>query len=180
MRDGSSEMLFATLLEGTRSRLAVLCASFRVAPQDFEDLVQESFLALWRKRREIENPEAWLIRALRLECLRYQRRGRRQRHVAVEEATLELLADAGGPSEEALGLHHDLRVLLLRLPARHRALIHLRFELGLTSEETAKHLGYQPASLKKTTTRCLRALRSHLIRPPALQGSHSKNRKHES
>ncbi len=174
MHDRSSEAFFAALLEGTRSRLAALCASFRVAPQDFEDLVQESLLALWRKRREIENPEAWLIRALRLECLRYQRRGSRQRHVAVDEATLELLADAGGPSEEALGLHHDLRVLLLRLPARHRALIHLRFELGLTPEETARHLGYQPASLKKTTTRCLRALRSQLIRPPALLASHSR------
>jgi len=180
MLDRSSEMFFAALLESTRSRLAALCASFRVAPQDFEDLVQESLLALWRKRREIENPEAWLIRALRLECLRYQRRGSRQRHVAVDEATLELLADAGGLSEEAIGLRHDLRTLIRRLPGRHRALIHLRFELGLTSEETAKHLGYQPASLKKTTTRCLHALRNHLIRPPALLTSPSKDRKHES
>jgi RNA polymerase sigma-70 factor (ECF subfamily) len=175
MRDRSSEALFAGLLEGTRSRLAALCASFRVAPQDFEDLVQESLLALWRKRREIENPEAWLIRALRLECLRYQRRAIRQKNVAVDEATLELLVDAGGPSEEALGLRHDLRTLIRRLPARHRALIHLRFELGLTSEETARHLGYQPASLKKTTTRCLHTLRSQLICSPALLASRSRN-----
>ncbi|HSS48373.1 MAG TPA: sigma-70 family RNA polymerase sigma factor [Thermoanaerobaculia bacterium] len=180
MPDRSSEMFFAALLESTRSRLAALCASFRVAPQDFEDLVQESLLALWRKRREIENPEAWLIRALRLECLRYQRREIRQRRVASDEATLELLADAGGPSEEALGLHHDLRTLIRDLPARHRALIYLRFELGLTSEETARHLGYRPTRLKKTTTRCLQTLRSNLIRPPALPASPAKDRKHES
>jgi RNA polymerase sigma-70 factor (ECF subfamily) len=173
-----SEAFFAGLLEGTRLRLAALCASFRVAPQDFEDLVQESLLALWRKRREIENPEAWLFRALRLECLRYQRRGSRQRHVAVDEVTLELLADSGGLSEEAIGFHHDLRTLIRRLPVRHRALIHLRFELGLTSEETARHLGYQPASLKKTTTRCLHTLRSSLIRPSILLVPSSKNRKH--
>lgn len=175
MRDCSSEAFFAVLLEGTRSRLAALCASFRVAPQDFEDLVQESLLALWRKRREVENPEAWLIRALRLECLRYQRREIRRRKVAVDEVILELLADAGGLSEEALGLHQDLRTLISRLPARQRALIHLRFELGLTAEETARHLGYQPASLKKTTTRCLHALRSQLLRPRAPLASRSRN-----
>ncbi|MFY9824651.1 MAG: sigma-70 family RNA polymerase sigma factor [Thermoanaerobaculia bacterium] len=180
MCDRSSEMFFTGLLEGTQSRLAALCASFRVAPQDFEDLVQESLLALWRKRQEIENPEAWLIRALRLECLRYQRREIRQRKVAVDEVIPDLLADAGGLSEEAIGLRHDLRTLIRRLPARHRALIHLRFELGLTSEETARHLGYQPTSLKKTTTRCLHTLRSNLIRPPALLASPLKNRKHES
>ncbi len=180
MPDRHSEVLFAGLLERTRSRLAALRTSFRVAPQDFEDLVQESLLALWCKRGEVENPEAWLIRALWLEFLRYQRRKLRQRQVAVDEATLELLADSGGLSEEALGLHHDLRTLIRRLPVRHRALIYYRFELGLTSEETAKHLGYRPTSLKKTTTRCLDALRSNLVRPSAVLAKPSKNRRDRS
>jgi len=109
-----------------------------------------------------ENPEAWLVRALRLECLRHQRREIRRRQRAVDGAALELLA---GPEDRVamdLGLRFDLRRLVRRLPARQRALILLRFELGLTSAEAARQLGYQPASLKKTTTRCLHALRRKL------------------
>jgi RNA polymerase sigma-70 factor (ECF subfamily) len=162
MRDCGGEMLFAGLLERIRPRLLALRASFRIAPQDFEDLVQESLLALWRKRREVENPEAWLIRALRLECLRYQRREIRCRQIAVDGAALELLAGAEGGGGADLGLRFDLQRLVRRLPARQRALIHLRFELGLTAAEAARQLGYQPASLKKTTTRCLHALRRRL------------------
>jgi RNA polymerase sigma factor (sigma-70 family) len=159
MRDRSSEVLFAGLLERARPRLIGLRASFRIAPQDFEDLVQESLLALWRKRHQVENPEAWLIRALRLECLRYQRKEIRRRQIAVDGAPLELLAGAEGGD---LGLRFDLQRLVRRLPARQQALIHLRFGLGLTSAEAAQKLGYQPASLKKTTTRCLHALRRKL------------------
>jgi len=162
MHDRSSEMLLAGLLERARPRLVALRASFRIAPQDFEDLVQESLLALWRKRRQVENPEAWLIRALRLECLRYQRKEIRRRQIAVDGAALELLAGPGDGGGTDLGLRFDLRRLVRCLPARQRALIHLRFGLGLTAAEAAQELGYQPASLKKTTTRCLHALRRKL------------------
>jgi RNA polymerase sigma factor (sigma-70 family) len=163
MCNGASEELFLRLLESARSRLSGLQVAFRVAPQDFEDLVQETLLALWRKRRQIENPEAWLLSALRLECLRYQRREIRRRQTAVDAEGLERLVAADDWSEADLGIRHDLRRLVRGLPARHRALIHLRFGLGLTSEEAAAQLGYRPASLKKTTTRCLAALRSKLI-----------------
>jgi RNA polymerase sigma factor (sigma-70 family) len=163
MCNGASEELFIPLLESARSRLNGLQALFRIAPQDFEDLVQETLLALWCKRRQIENPEAWLVSALRLECLRYQRKEIRRRQTAVDADKLELLAGSEGWSEADLGVRHDLRRLIRGLPARHRALIHLRFDLGLTSEEAAEQLGYRLASLKKTTTRCLHTLRRKLI-----------------
>jgi RNA polymerase sigma-70 factor (ECF subfamily) len=162
MCNRASEELFLGLLESARSRLNGLQALFRVAPQDFEDLVQETLLALWRKHRQIDNPEAWLLSALRLECLRYQRREIRRRETAVDTDGLERLAGSAGWSEADLGVRHDLRRLVRKLPARHRALIHLRFGLGLTLEEAAEQLGYRPASLKKTTTRCLHALRRKL------------------
>lgn len=163
MCNGASEELYLRLLESARSRLNGLQVLFRVAPQDFEDLVQETLLALWCKRGHIENPEAWLVSALRLECLRYQRREIRRRQTAVDADRLERLADSEGWSETDLGIRHDLRRLIRALPVRHRALIYLRFGLGLTSEEAAEQLGYQPTSLKKTTTRCLQTLRRKLI-----------------
>jgi len=150
---------FAQVLKGVRPRLKMLLASYLVPPQDYEDLLQEAFLALWCKRLEIDDPEAWLLSAVRMECLRYRRRKARQVHIGVEKPVLESLA---GQSKADLHLRHDLRASIRALPARHRALLQLRYGLGLTPEETAGLLGYRLSSLKKTTTRCLQSLRSRL------------------
>lgn len=160
----TDEELFARLVERARPRLQALLKLYGVAPEDGEDVLQEAVLALWRKRVQVRDYEAWLLSALRMECLRYRRRGRRQICSAVDEPALERLAGQDGFPETDPGLHEDLRRLVRRLPARHQALIHLRYGLGLTAEETARRLGYQPSSLKKTTTRCLQALRRQLGR----------------
>jgi len=163
MRDSTDEERFAKLVKDARPKLKTLLASYLVAPEDGEDLLQEAFLALWSKRLQVGNPEAWLLSAVRMECLRYRRRKGRQRHVAVDESMLEVLARPDDSPTPDIGLRQDLQTLVGHLPARHRALIHLRYDLGLTPEETARHLGYQLSSLKKTTTRCLQVLRSRLL-----------------
>lgn len=163
MRNLTDEEVFPGLLKRARPRLQALLTVFGVAPQDCEDVLQEVFLALWRKRFQVENHEAWLLRALQVECLRYLRRKGRRRDDAVDEPTLEFLAGPDGFSEAGFDLRQDLRMLIGRLPARHQALLYLRYELGLTPEETARQLGYQVSSLKKTTTRCLCALRKELL-----------------
>ena len=150
---------FVQLLEDLRPRLKMLLASYLVPPQDCEDLLQEAFLAFWRKRLQVDDPAAWLLAAVRMECLRYRRRMARQIHVGVEEPVLENLA---GRSETDRDLRQDLRAVIKVLPPRHQALILLRYGLGLSPEETAGRLGYRLSSLKKTTTRCLQALRSRL------------------
>lgn len=160
MRDSMDEERFARLMEDARPKLKTLLASHLVAPEDGEDLVQEAFLALWSKRLQVGNPEAWLVSAVRMECLRYRRRKARQMHFGVEEPTLEILA---GPSEADFDLRQDLRASIRVLPARQQALLQLRYGVGLTPEETAERLGYRLSSLKKTTTRCLQALRSRLL-----------------
>jgi RNA polymerase sigma-70 factor, ECF subfamily len=172
MGNPRDEELFARLLEHARPRLQAMFKLYRVAPEDKEDILQEAILALWRKRAQVKDYEAWLLSAVRMECLRYRRRGRRQIYSAVDEPALERLADHVGLAETEPSLYQDLRKLVRRLPTRHRALLHLRYGLGLTPEETASQLGYRPASLKKTTTRCLHALRSQLLRRPTLCGRH--------
>lgn len=166
MGNHTEEELFAQLVEQARPRLQVLLARYWVGPEDCEDLLQEAILALWRKRREVQNPEAWLLSALRVECLRYRRRAGRQICSTLDEPVLEGLARHDGLSQTDPNLRQDLRRLIRRLPARHQALIHLRYGLGLTPEETASRLGYRLSSLKKTTTRCLQVLRGQLSGRP--------------
>lgn len=164
----TDEELFARTLEHARPRLQALLRLYQVGPEDGKDLLQEAVLALWRKRVQVKDYEAWLLSALRTECLRYRRRAGRQIYSALEEPALERLAGHDGSSETNPSLGQDLRRLIRRLPARHQALIHFRYGLGLTPEETARRLGYQLSSLKKTTTRCLQVLRSELSRGPIL------------
>lgn len=164
MTDPKDEELFARLFEQARPRLQAILKLYRVAPEDGEDLLQEAILALWRKRFQVKDHEAWLLSALRMECLRYRRRAGRQVYSVLDEPAIERLASLDGFSATDPSLHQDLRRLIQRLPARHQALIHLRYGLGLTPEETASRLGYRLSSLKKTTTRCLQALRSQLGR----------------
>jgi RNA polymerase sigma factor (sigma-70 family) len=166
MGSTATEELFDRALEHARPRLRALLKLYHVAPEDSEDVLQEALLALWRKRVQVQDYEAWLLSALRLECLRYRRRASRQIYAALDRPALERLAGPDGSSEAAANLQRDLRRLIRRLPIRHQALIHLRYELGLTPEETASRLGYRVSSLKKTTTRCLQALRRHLSRGP--------------
>ena len=164
MKYPTDEERFAQLFERVRLRLQTLLKLYQVAPEDAEDLLQEALLALWRKRVQVMDYEAWLLSALRMECLRYRRRAGRQIYSAVEEPALERLASHNGVSETDSTLQQDLRRLVQRLPVRHQALIHLRYGLGLTPEETASRLGYRLSSLKKTTTRCLQTLRRQLDR----------------
>jgi len=164
MGNSRDEELFAGLFEHARARLQSLLRLYEVEPKDGEDVLQEAFLALWRKRGQVKDYEAWLLAALRMECLRYRRRAGRQIYSALDVPALERLAGHDGFAETDPSLHQDLRRLVRRLPARHQALIHLRYELGLTPEETASRLGYRVSSLKKTTTRCLQALRRQLGR----------------
>jgi len=166
MDHATDEEFFARVFERVRPRVQELFKLYRVAPEDREDVLQEAVLALWRKRIQVRDYEAWLLSALRMECLRYRRRTGRQIYSALDESMLERLA-AHGLGDADLSLHQDLRRLIRRLPARHQALIHLRYGLGLTPEETASRLGYRLSSLKKTTTRCLQTLRKQLGRHPS-------------
>lgn len=162
MAEPTDEELFARALAHARPRLQALLRLYRVAPGDGEDLLQEALLALWRKRALVRDYEAWLLSALRMECLRYRRRSSQQVCSGVDEAALEQLAGYDGFAATDPSLSLDLQALVHRLPARHRALIHLRYGLGLTPEETASRLGYRLSSLKKTTTRALQTLRRQL------------------
>ena len=164
MSSPTEEDLFARLFEHTRPRFKALLKLYGVAPEDGEDVLQEAVLALWSKRAQVRDYEAWLLSALRMECLRYRRRKGRQIYSSVEDVALERLAGYDDFAATDPSLHQDLRRLVRRLPVRHQALIHLRYGLGLTPEETADRLGYQPSSLKKTTTRCLQTLRRQLGR----------------
>jgi len=114
-----------------------------------EDLAQDSFTRVLPKWSELDSPHAYLRVAVVNACRTWQARR------ATERSKLPLVA--GDTSTE---LAFDaLADAVAALPYRQRAVLVLRFHLGLSEAEIAEALGCRPGTVKSTSSRALAALR---------------------
>lgn len=153
---------------GVRPKMRRMVRGWGVPPEDAEDLVQQTLMALVGCWEGVRNPDAWVAGATRKSCLMYWRSRRRRIYDAVDDGVLEWLAEPERPAQEHRALRRDLTALAARLPERYRSVLRLRYALGCDAPETARRLGYRPSSIGKVTTRGLAALRGELTeaRPP--------------
>ena len=135
-----------------RRRLAAM-------PDEVEDLVQETLLALHVKRGTYDPalPLAnWVfaIAGHKLTDL-WRRRGRREAlHDPYEDVAESLAAEAA----EEFPARRDLGMLLETLPAAQRTAIRLMKVEGLTATEAAQRSGVSPSALKVQVHRGLKKL----------------------
>jgi RNA polymerase sigma factor (sigma-70 family) len=162
----SASLELGALVQRIRPRLKRILSGYGVPPQDADDLLQEVFFAAFRDWESIENQEAWLVGTLRISCARYWRRRRKSLLEAVDSTLLELLCEPQPAPQERAALVWDLETLIDTLSARHRAVLRLRFGLGLITAEVADRLGYCPASIRKLTRRSLARLRQAVSPDP--------------
>ena len=127
---------------------------YNIPPEDAEDLLQEALLITYRSWSKITHKDAWLLVTLRRKCSFYWRQRARPCQ-AVDPEILEVLAGAESPPQEREQLFRDLEQLLSVLSERHRALIEMRFGIGLSPEETAEKLGCRVSSVRKLSYRAL-------------------------
>jgi RNA polymerase sigma-70 factor, ECF subfamily len=177
-----------------RHASAVFAAACRLTTdrQMAEEVVQETFLAVWN-RAELFNPAtgslaAWLHTIARNRTVdRLRAAGRRPRLVSVsavgpddepESVALERLAagaiaggavmgdaDLGGAPEAALvsaELRETLRQALDTMPDTERTVILLAYRMDLTQSEIADRLGWPLGTVKTRTRRALLRLREVL------------------
>lgn len=147
----------AQLARSARPMAIRICRRHSIPPQDAEDLMQQSLVALLDGKHEIENPEAWLAGTLRNHCLMYWRRRRRRLYCAVDSAVLEALAEPTPSDQQSVDFSYDIDRILKRLPSRCRSVLTLRYGLGCRPLETAERLGYRSTSIYKILERCLAA-----------------------
>ncbi len=169
---------------------AVFAAASRLTSdrQVAEEVVQETFLALWN-RAELYDPRAgslaaWLHTIARNRAVdRLRAAGRRPNLVALsaaggadepDTATLERLVAAGrvlggadlGPGPEAALQAAELRDMLRRslaeMPELERAVIVLAYQDELSQAEIAGRLGWPLGTVKTRTRRALHRLRGVL------------------
>jgi RNA polymerase sigma-70 factor (sigma-E family) len=149
-----------TFDEFTRTRLApllrfatVLC----VDPGLAEDLVQEVLIKAhprWVQIEGLSRPEAYVRRMVVNEFVSWRRKWARIIPVAAVENTIHVGDHADGHAER-----DALFRRLVRLPARQRAVIVLRYYGGLSDAEIAEEIGCGVSTVRSIASRAISALR---------------------
>jgi len=121
-----------------------------------EDVVQEVFLAAYRRFDEIDDPGAYLRRAVISRCTSWVRRRSLERRHAGSARWLPTDAAPLGPDATAV------RAALARLTTRQRAAVFLRYYLDLPQAEIGDALGCRPGTVKSLLHRALAVLKEHL------------------
>ncbi|MCE2971149.1 MAG: sigma-70 family RNA polymerase sigma factor [Burkholderiales bacterium] len=163
--DGAAYQAFlrelALLLRGfLRKRLAAL-------PDDVEDLVQETLLAVHNQRHTYDAAQpvtAWLHAIAKYKLVDLLRR--RSRREALNDPLDDELEVAGRADREEADARRDLAKLLAQLPDRHRLpIVYTKIE-GLSVEEAAQRAGMSPAAVKVGVHRGLKALAALVSKTP--------------
>lgn len=155
--DGAAYHVFLTELS------AHLRAFFRKrltqSPDDVEDLVQETLLAVYNQRHTYEADQpltAWIhaISRYKLADLFRRRAGSESLNDPIED-DMDILAASDAEAREA---RRDLAKLLQQLPVRQRLpIVHVKLE-GLSVMETARLTGMSESAVKVGVHRGLKAL----------------------
>ncbi|MBO2453159.1 SigE family RNA polymerase sigma factor [Actinomadura barringtoniae] len=151
--DGTYRELFEGNFHGL-VRLARLLGA-----DDPEDLVQDAFVRLHRKRAMLRDPNASLAYLRTSVCNACRSRVRHLRMARRRHP--QLVPDHVRSAEHQAVDRDDIRRLLAaveRLPRRQREVLVLRYWLDLTERETAETLGIAVGTVKATASRAIAAL----------------------
>ncbi len=127
-----------SLVDAHAADLTRYAASILGDHEGAKDVVQESFIRLWREpRREIEDHvRPWLFRVCRNCALDQRRKGGRMRPLnEVDTATRP--AEGKGPEETAEDSHAQVIRLMNKLPENQREVVRLKFQNDLSYKEIA-------------------------------------------
>ena len=130
----------------------------RGAPEDAEDLVQETLVALHTRRDSYDRAyplTAWMYAIARYRLIDYLRRKRRRgEHASIDDV------DPGGddPHFDASDAKRDVATLLARLPAKQQQAIRLVKLEEKSVREAADLTGYSESDIKISIHRGMKAL----------------------
>ena len=136
------------LVSQTENRLYRAALSLLGDPQEAEDAVQDAFVRyLERAPEELENPGAWLMRVLVNNC----------------KSRLRLAWRRVGPLPDALPApameEREVLEELFALPPADRAVLHLYYYEGYTTDEIARITGQRPGTVRTRLSRAREKLR---------------------
>jgi RNA polymerase sigma-70 factor, ECF subfamily len=166
------EAAYRLALQRMAARLrAYLRRRMQSLPDDLEDLVQETLLALHLQRGTYDPAlpvSAWMLAIARHKLIDlWRRRGRQEAlHDPLDDVDE---AELAAPAAEA-GASRDLAGLLVRLPQAQREAIVLTKLEGLSVAEAAQRTGASESAIKVQVHRGLKKLAALVREAPSPQG----------
>jgi RNA polymerase sigma-70 factor, ECF subfamily len=157
---GQAEAL-RTVYDAQAGRVFALALRIVRSREEAEDIVQDTFLELWRRAREFDPKRgeltAFITAIARSRCLDRVRRARVRTRFATERpAEREGTVGQGpaAPDDQAVSDQHGrkLRDVLLSLPSEQREALELAYFEGLTQQQIAARTG-SPLGTVKTRLR---------------------------
>lgn len=131
--------------------VARVAGAYGIDEVDFEDLLQETRIALWERGAE-DLGAAWVLQVARHKAVDLVRHRIRAR---ARDRTYALLADGRNAESEFEPLLH---ALVAQLPIRLRQFYDLRYVQGWSERDIATHLGKCRASVRWLDRTCRRAI----------------------
>jgi RNA polymerase sigma factor (sigma-70 family) len=146
---------------GDMARVAFLvCGDVDLA----HEAVQTAWSVAWRKLGALRDQgrlRPWLVTVAANEARQLMRRRRRRR--VVEIPMDELVGSTGfATSRVPADSGIDLQAALRRLSPEDRAIVAMRYALGLTSDEIGREVGLSAPGVRSRLSRALSVLRSEL------------------
>jgi RNA polymerase sigma-70 factor (sigma-E family) len=142
---------------GDAARLAYLVTGDRALA---EDIVQEAFVRMYGRFRDLRNPDAFDV-YLRRTVVNLARSHFRRRKV--ERKHLPRVEDEPSAEPPDLGERERLWTVLQSLPERQRTAIVLRFYEDLSEATTAEVMGCPVGTVKSLVSRGLERLRAIVV-----------------
>lgn len=154
-----------SLVETHAADLTRYAASILGDTDAAKDVVQDSFIRLWREPREQveDHVRPWLFRVCRNRALDQRRKGGRMRPLdEVDTATRP--AEGQGPEEvaELRDSHEQVLGLMRQLPENQREVVRLKFQNGLSYKEIASVTELSVSNVGFLLHTALKALRAQV------------------
>jgi RNA polymerase sigma-70 factor, ECF subfamily len=152
---------FMQLLVAHQGRLYQYVRMMMPRFQEVDDVLQETFLVMWRKYDEslpAGGFYAWACRIAYLEVLKSRERNIRHSHILNQETLEQLATDEAAEPEFLANIKLMLQTCLDKLPPDDRVLIERRYEPGIRVDAMAAELGRPVNSVSKSLGRIRQSL----------------------
>ena len=151
----------------THATLRRLAAQLVALPEDADDVVQETWLAVLMQRAAIRNRAGWFQSVVRYQALRRRRREALRREHEARAVALQCVS-----AHELEPAAARLRRAVVALREPYRSVVRLRFEDELSCEVIAQRLGRPLKTVKSQLNRALKQIRARLQEP---EDTHSRS-----
>jgi RNA polymerase sigma-70 factor (ECF subfamily) len=152
--------IFKKIFLPYHKKLYRIAYKFLENQQDSEDVVQETYIKLWRKRDDWEsiiNPESFAVTLLKNNCLDYIKKAKPIIN-PIDDINIPAGDSLSGQVENRDKLNH-VQFIMKQLPVRQKQVIRLKVWENLSDEEIEKVTGLTKGNIKVLVSRAKKKIK---------------------